>query len=177
MPTKAKSAPGRGSDNAASGTAPRGPALSARQLLEQDHRDVEAFFAEYGERDGRDGKEELALKICLALQVHARIEEEIFYPAARDAIENKGLIDEAVVEHGLAKQLVAEIEAMEIGDTMLDAKIKVLGEQVRHHIEEEEGELFPAVEATDLDLDALGQQLADRKAELFQQVAQGADPI
>ena len=114
----------------------------------------------------------LALKICLALQVHTQIEEEIFYPAVREAIDKTALIDEALVEHASAKQLIAEIEEMDAGDELYDAKVKVLGEQVSHHIEEEEDELFPEVESSDLDLEALGQKMAARKAELLK-VQQG----
>src|SRR3954452_3468534 len=134
--------------------------LSALDLLEQDHREVAGYFEQY-EDEGAD-KNAIALKICLALEVHARIEEEIFYPAAREAIEQRNLIDEALVEHASAKQLIADIEAMEADDELHDAKVKVLAEQIRHHIEEEENELFPQVRQADLDLDALGAKLAQR---------------
>ena len=146
---------------------------SALDLLEQDHRELEVYFKQY-EEEGSD-KEALALKICLALEVHARIEEEIFYPAARDVIENRELVAQAIVEHASAKQLIADIEAMEAGDELHEAKVKVLTEQIRHHVEEEETELFPEVRETGLDLEALGQQLAKRKAELFEQLAAGED--
>ena len=92
------------------------------------------------------------------MTVHTQIEEEIFYPAAREAIEKSELIDEAIVEHGSAKQLIAEIEEMDTGDELYDAKVKVLGEQVRHHVEEEEDELFPGIESSELDLEALGKK-------------------
>ena len=123
---------------------PSTPKNSALTLLEQDHREVDAYFEEYEKAQG-EAKEAVALKICLALQVHAQIEEEIFYPAVRDVIENGELLDEAIVEHAAAKQLIAEIEAMEVGDQLRDAKVKVLGEQIRHHVQEEEGELFPQI--------------------------------
>src|SRR3954466_1127349 len=116
-------------------------AISALDLLEEDHTQVESLFEEFEQLDNVEEKEELALKICLALQVHAQIEEEIFYPAVRDVIENRELLDEAIVEHAAAKQLISEIEAMEVGDQLRDAKVKVLGEQIRHHVQEEEGEL------------------------------------
>jgi hemerythrin superfamily protein len=151
-------------------------ASSAIDLLEEDHRLVEGFFEEYETLDAAPEKELLGLKICLALQVHAQIEEEIFYPAAREAIEKAELIDEAIVEHAAAKQLIAEIESMEASDQLYDAKVKVLGEQVSHHIEEEEDELFPQVKSSELDLDALGKKMAERKATLFQQVADGGEP-
>jgi hemerythrin superfamily protein len=149
-------------------TAPaRTEEMSAIDLLEEDHRQVEGFFDEYEELEDASDKNELAVKICTALQAHTEIEEGIFYPAAREAIENPELIDEAIVEHASAKQLIAEIENMKPGDELYDAKLKVLQEQVLHHVEEEEGELFPQVEASELDLDALGQKMAERKAALL----------
>ncbi len=108
----------------------------------------------------------LVTKICLALKVHTQIEEELFYPPARDKTGDDDLLDEAIVEHMGAKNLIAELEAMKPGQSLYDAKVKVLGEQVRHHVEEEEEELFPEVRETDLNLDALGAKLAARKAEL-----------
>ena len=147
-------------------------ATSALDLLEADHTEVEGYFEQYEQLEDAAEKEELALKICLALQVHAQVEEEIFYPAARDAIEKTELIDEAVVEHASAKQLIAEIEQMDAGDELYDAKVKVLCEQVSHHIEEEEDELFPELESSELDLEALGKKMADRKTALLQQATE-----
>jgi hemerythrin superfamily protein len=154
-----------------------GANASALSMLQQDHREVEAYFDEYETLTGGDQKEALAVKICLALQVHTRIEEEIFYPEARGAIDNPELIDEAIVEHTAAKQLIAEIEAMEVGDQLLDAKIKVLGEQIRHHVEEEEKELFPKLQNAKLDLDALGREMAALKQELVAEVIKGGDAL
>jgi hemerythrin-like domain-containing protein len=102
----------------------------------------------------------------MTLRVHTQIEEEMFYPAAREAIEKTELIDEALVEHASAKQL---IEDMDTEDELYDAKVKVLGEQVSHHIEEEEDELFPEVESSELDLEALGKKMAARKAALLKE--------
>ena len=145
--------------------------MSAIDLLEEDHRQVEDLFDEYEKVEDVSEKEQLALKICMALQVHTRIEEEIFYPAARETIEKPELIDEAIVEHASAKQLISEIEDMEPGEELYDAKVKVLQEQVLHHVEEEEGELFPQVEASELNLEAVGKKMAERKAALLKQVA------
>lgn len=146
--------------------------ISALSLLEQDHREVEGYFKKFETLKNRQEKETLALQICLALQVHAQIEEEIFYPAARGAIENPELIDEAIVEHAAAKQLIAEIEAMEVGDQLMDAKVKVLGEQIRHHVEEEENELFPQLQGGKLDLNGLGQEMDTLKQELLNEVVE-----
>src|SRR4051795_5059081 len=143
--------------------------VSALDLLEEDHQEVDGFFDEYETLEDAREKERMALKICLALTVHTQIEEEIFYPAAREAIEKSELIDEAIVEHASAKQLIAEIEEMDAGDELYDAKVKVLSEQVRHHVEEEEDELFPEIESSELDLEALGKKMAARKAALLKE--------
>ncbi|HEY3619264.1 MAG TPA: hemerythrin domain-containing protein, partial [Candidatus Sulfotelmatobacter sp.] len=112
-------------------------------------------------------KAELAEKICMALKIHAQIEEEIFYPQAREATKDNDLIDEAAVEHATVKHLIGEIEAMEIGEELYDAKIRVLGEMVKHHIKEEEEELFPELESAKMDIDVVGKVLAERKEELM----------
>jgi hemerythrin superfamily protein len=144
-------------------------ARNAFDVLEEDHREVEEWFDEYDElKDSdEDRKADLAEKICLALKVHAQIEEEIFYPQAREASEDNDLIDEALVEHSTVKNLIGEIEAMEVGEQLYDAKIRVLGEMVKQHIKEEEEELFPELQSTKMDLDAVGKELAERKQELM----------
>ena len=168
MPTK-ENQPGKASERATT----TATATSALTLLEQDHREAEAYFDEYQTLKGDQEKEALALKICLALQVHAQIEEQLFYPAARVFVENAELIDVATVEHASAKQLITEIEAMEVGDQLRDAKVKVLGEQIWHHVQEEESELFPQLQDGKLDLDALGREMADLKQQLFTELAEG----
>jgi hemerythrin superfamily protein len=141
--------------------------MDAVRLLKADHREVEGFFTDYAGLDDAEEKQALADKICLALTVHATLEEEIFYPAAREQIEDDDLMDEAQVEHASAKQLIAEIQEMQAGDDLFDAKVKVLGEYVRHHVQEEEKEMFSEARDAKLDLTALGEQLAARKAELM----------
>jgi hemerythrin-like domain-containing protein len=106
----------------------------------------------------------------MALKVHTQIEEEIFYPQARQATGDNDLLDEALVEHAGAKNLIAEIEAMEVGENLYDAKIRVLGEQIKHHVKEEEEELFPEVERSKMDLAGAGAKMAKRKSELMAQV-------
>ncbi len=146
-------------------------AVNAFDLLEQDHRQVEEWFDEYDElREDDKRKGELAEKICLALEVHSRLEEEVFYPQAREATKDNDLIDEAIVEHAAVKNLIAEIEEMKVGDNLYDAKIRVLGEMVKHHIREEEEELFPELEKSKMDVDAVGRELADRKTELMSEM-------
>jgi hemerythrin superfamily protein len=146
----------------------QGASPSALELLKQDHREVEEWFDEYNElKEDDNRKGALAEKICLALKVHAQIEEDIFYPQAREATKDNDLIDEAAVEHATVKHLIGEIEGMEVGEELYDAKIRVLGEMVKHHIKEEEEELFPELVPAKMDLDAVGKELAKRKEELM----------
>ena len=138
-------------------------------LLKADHREVKAWFEQFDKSEDDAKKQELADKICQALTVHAQIEEEIFYPAAYDALDEEGddMLDEAEVEHASAKALIAEIKASAVGEPLFDAKVTVLGEYINHHVEEEEKELFPECRSSSMDLKALGEQLAARKAELM----------
>jgi hemerythrin superfamily protein len=146
----------------------RAPAgQDAIELLKADHKEVAAMFKEFESADG-DEKQQLAQQICKALTVHAQIEEEIFYPAAYDALgeEDSDLLDEAEVEHGSIKDLVEAIES-DANDDLFDAKVKVMGEWVKHHVKEEETEMFPKLQKTDMDMAAIGAELAERKAELM----------
>jgi hemerythrin superfamily protein len=146
----------------------QGASPSALELLKQDHREVEEWFDEYNElKEDDDRKRALVEKICLALKVHAQIEEEIFYPQAREATKDNDLIDEAAVEHATVKHLIGEIEGMEVDEELYDAKIRVPGEMVKHHIKEEEKELFPELVSAKMVLDAVGKELAKRKEELM----------
>lgn len=161
--SKAKPVSRSGRKNARASAKP----ADAIKLLKADHKEVKAWFKQYEDLENEADKQALADKICLALTVHTQIEEEIFYPAAREAIDDDDLLDEAEVEHASAKQLISEIQGMKVGDNLFDAKVKVLGEYVNHHVEEEETEMFPEARDSDLDLNALGDQLAARKAELM----------
>lgn len=144
-------------------------AKDAIALLKEDHRTVEKLFKQFEEAKGDGRKEKLARRICLELSIHTRIEEEIFYPACKDEVE-EDLLKEAYVEHDAAKLLIAEIEAGSgESDEFFDAKVQVLSEQIDHHVEEEEKELFPEVRKTDLDLKILGEQLSTRKRELMKE--------
>jgi hemerythrin superfamily protein len=138
-------------------------------LLKEDHRAVEKLFKEFESAKGEGRKETLARKICLELTIHTKIEEEIFYPACQGKVD-EDLLKEAFVEHDSAKLLVAEIEAGSgQSDDYFDAKVQVLSEQVEHHVEEEEKELFPEVRKAEIDLKGLGEQLAERKKELMKE--------
>ncbi|MBA5606776.1 hemerythrin domain-containing protein [Duganella sp. FT3S] len=141
----------------------------ALAVLRADHANVQALFEQYeqlGER-AHASKQKLATRICLALTQHATAEEELFYPAVRDAIaECADQVDEALVEHGSAKELIAQILAMEEGEQLYDATVKVLSELIAHHVDEEEGEIFPRVQDSELDLVALGAAIVQRKAQV-----------
>jgi hypothetical protein len=134
---------------------------NAITLLMNDHADVKEMFAKFEELSDRSkaGKKRLADAICEALTLHTRIEEEIFYPAARKALKDGDMMDEALVEHACAKELIAQIQSMDPGEELYDAKVKVLSEQIEHHVKEEETEMFPKVRTTSLDLVALGQEM------------------
>jgi hemerythrin superfamily protein len=150
-----------------SSTRSRAP-KDAIALLKADHKEVKTMVGQFNSSRSDTKKAQLAEQICSALEVHAEIEEEIFYPAARQALKRNGddLLDEAEVEHTTVKELIAKIKGGSPGDNLWEAEVKVLGEYVNHHVKEEEGEMFPKVRKTRLDLDALGEQLAQRKAEL-----------
>jgi len=140
----------------------------AVKLLKQDHREVEGWFDEYEQLDADREKLELFRKIALALKVHTQIEEEIFYPESRGEVEDD-LLDEAEVEHDSAKKLIAEIEAMKPGDELYDAKVKVLGEYIKHHVREEEqpGGIMAQAKRGGEDLEEMGERMKERKMELM----------
>lgn len=139
----------------------------ATALLRADHKLVSGLFEDYESARSTAKKKELVDKICSELSLHAQIEEEIFYPAVKAALKDKELIPEASVEHETLKNLMAQVEGKEPDGEMFDAKIKVLSEYVKHHVKEEQNEIFPKAKASKLDMLALGEQLLKRKAELI----------
>ena len=157
-PSTALSQPKRGSDGPPS-------TLDAIALLREDHRTVDRLFTEFEQAPSDAAKRKLANDICTALKVHARIEEDLFYPAVFSQA-SAPLLAEARVEHASAKDLIAQIEAGAPGEPLFDAKVKVLAEYVRHHVAEEEGELFPLSKKSGVDLAALGRDLALLKQQL-----------
>jgi hemerythrin-like domain-containing protein len=146
----------------------------AIELLKQDHDKVEKAFKQFEKLDREDEEAcaELVRTVCEDLKVHTTLEEEIFYPAARDAIDDDDILNEAAVEHETAKMLIEQLENMQPDDPNYHATFTVLGEYVRHHVKEEESEMFPQVKKSDLDLDALGEQMRARKEELAGQTAE-----
>jgi hemerythrin-like domain-containing protein len=159
MPTSSQSSPSRSPD------------MDATQLLMAEHREAEELFEQFkqlSERGENDQKMLVAAQICAALEIHMQIEEEILYPAARNAFdeEEQDIVDEAVVEHSGARELVEQLKGMSSAEPLYDSKVHVLGEYIQHHIQEEEKEFFPKLRRTDLDLKEIGRQLAAREREL-----------
>jgi hemerythrin superfamily protein len=150
----------------------RAPGKDAIALLKADHRQVSEWFAQYAKARTDDRKLDLATRICNALTIHMRIEEDIFYPAFLEATEDEDLHHEAEIEHDGAKKLIAAIEASGPDDGYFDAKVKVLSEMIKHHVKEEEqpGGMFAEARKSDMDLAALGQALAARKEELADEI-------
>ena len=154
----------------------RMPAKDAIALLKEDHRKVEDLFEKYETARGK--KAEIAKKICMELIIHTMVEEEIFYPACREAGVDSDMMDEANVEHDGAKVLIAELEAGSPDDEFYDAKVKVLSEEIKHHVKEEEkrGGIFTEARQQELDLEALGEKIAARKEELKAQFEKNGLP-
>ena len=138
----------------------------AIQLLKDDHRKVGAMFDRYERTRGDEPKERLARTICEELRVHAKVEEEIFYPAVREAIKDDDLMNEAQVEHASAKDLIGQIEGSSPSEENYDALVKVLGEYIKHHVKEEESDMFKQARQSKLDLAELGERMSQRKREL-----------
>jgi hemerythrin superfamily protein len=137
---------------------------------------VKALFSEFDklkEEDDDGSKAELVSQICKELTIHAAIEEEIFYPAVREAVNELDLMDEALVEHAGAKSLIAQLEEMEPTDDLYDAKVTVLREQIEHHVKEEEGEMFKRTKEAEVDTETLGKKMMERKIELIGELGLG----
>lgn len=144
----------------------------AAKMLIEDHRKVQKMFEEFkklGDGDEEE-KEDLVRTACTELRIHAMLEEEIVYPTVREELDEKSLVDEAEVEHTVAKQLIGELEEMSPDEELYDAKFTVLGEYVNHHIKEEENELFPQAKRAKVDMRALGAQIKKRKQELVEEI-------
>lgn len=149
---------------------------SATDLLRHDHREVERLLKQFESAGGEDAQREIVNTVCTELLVHTQIEEDLFYPAVRQAIDAQDTMDEAEVEHASVKQLIAELGRMKPGDNLYDAKVMVLSEYVKHHVKEEEDEMFPMVEKSEIDLEALGEELALLKQDLKQELEHARKP-
>jgi len=149
---------------------PAKKAVDAIALLKADHRKVESLFAKFEKAKDTGRKRDIASEICLELRVHAQIEEDVFYPGCRAEGVDEDLMNEAYVEHDGAKVLIAEIEKSDPNDQYYDAKVKVLSEQIKHHVKEEEkkqGNMFARARKAGVDVKALGEKMAAEKAELI----------
>jgi hemerythrin superfamily protein len=155
-------------DDSAEAAAKDAEAMSATDLLKKDHRTVSALFRKLEDTEEEAEKVALAQEICTELTIHAEIEERVFYPAARQQLEEESeeLVDEAAVEHRSLKMLIAEIDGSHADDELFDANLKVLKEYVEHHVKEEENEMFPRLKASDFDNEGVGAKLAEAKEEL-----------
>ena len=142
-------------------------------MLVADHKKVKKLFSEFEklkDDGGDEDKSAIVEQICNELKVHAELEEEIFYPAVRKAIDDADLMDEALVEHAGAKELIAQLEEASPNDDLYDAKVTVLGEQIAHHVKEEEGEMFPQAKKAKVDTEALGATMLKRKMALMEEM-------
>ncbi len=145
------------------------PTQGALDLLKADHQKISEAFTRFERNRAHSSaaeKQDLVDRVCIELTIHAAVEEEIFYPAVRLASDAGDVIDQASIEHRSIKQLVGELERMEPEDALYDAKFKVLGEYVRHHVKEEENEIFPKARKAEIDLQAMGGRILERKREL-----------
>ncbi|GAA4341417.1 hemerythrin domain-containing protein [Pigmentiphaga soli] len=147
-------------------TIPADQRLAIGMLLD-DHRSAKKHFKAFEQASSDDEKGQIAREVCMELTAHTQLEEELFYPFLRDVPGLEDMLDEAVVEHASAKDLIAQIQAMQPGDDLFDAKVTVLGEYINHHVGEEEGELFPKVIAKKVDMRELGERMKARKEELM----------
>ena len=142
---------------------------SATQILKRDHKKVEGLFGKFDKAKNASAKKKVCEQVIQELEVHAQIEEEIFYPAVRQNIGEEDLVKEAKQEHDEAKRIMAELKSGNLDDEELDSKFAELVEGVQHHVEEEEGEMFPKVEESDMDLQEYGTQMTKRRNELLKQ--------
>jgi hemerythrin-like domain-containing protein len=165
--SRAKSAPRK-----TAGEARQPRAQDAIALLRADHKAVTEMFDKFEKMKGdTPQKKALVERICNELEVHTKIEEEIFYPTVRPVLKDDDMMDEATVEHAGAKDLIAQLRGMNPGEELYDAKVTVLSEYIKHHVKEEQNEMFPKVKKTKLDLKELGERLKQRKGELMTNIA------
>ena len=145
-------------------------------MLKADHKKVAQLFTEFEKLNEAEGADDemasVVEQICTELKIHAQIEEEIFYPAAREAIDEEDLVDEAEAEHADAKELIAQLESLDPGDDKYEETVELLNEESEHHVKEEEGELFPKVAEAQLDTNELGRKMMQRKEELMAELGE-----
>ena len=153
-------------------------AQDAIAMLTADHKKVKRLFADFDKlKDAGSDEDKASIvdQICNELKIHTELEEEIFYPAVRKAIDDGDLMDEALVEHAGAKDLIAQLEDARPEDDLYDAKVTVLGEQIQHHVKEEEGDMFPKAKKAKVDTEALGATMLKRKITLMEKMGMNDD--
>jgi hemerythrin superfamily protein len=140
---------------------------NATQMIRQDHKKVEGLFKKFAQTQGSQAKRRLAENAMAELEVHAALEEEIFYPAVKNEVDDgSSMVQEAIEEHQTVKQLISELKGMQEADEEFESQFSQLMENVQHHVEEEESEMLPKVEESELDLNSLGQKMSQRKQEM-----------
>jgi hemerythrin superfamily protein len=167
MPTSTKKAAGAAAEQ------------DAIAMLMADHKRVKKLFSDFDklkEEGSNEDKSAIVEQVCNELKIHTELEEEIFYPAVRKAIDDADLMDEALVEHAGAKDLIAQLEDASPDDDLYDAKVTVLGEQIDHHVKEEEGDMFPKAKKAKVDTAALGATMLKRKMALMEKMGLNEDP-
>lgn len=142
---------------------------NATQLIRRDHKKVDGLFTKFEQAKKPDAKQRICQQAIQELEVHAKLEEEIFYPAVKKHLGEEEMLQEAKEEHQEAKSIMAELKKMNADDEQFEEKFSELVEGVKHHVEEEEGEMLPKVEGSDMDLADIGEQMAERKEELLEQ--------
>ncbi len=177
MPTAATTSPKKTAPRKSAAAKPvatrsTGKKTDAISLLKDDHKKVKKLFKDFGKMKDKASdadKEALVAEICKELSVHAQVEEEIFYPAVRKAIDDEDLMDEATVEHASAKDMIAQLQTLPVSDPLYDAKVTVLGEYVDHHVQEEQDEMFVKAKKAKVDMETLGKKMASRKRALLKE--------
>lgn len=143
---------------------------SATQLIRRDHKKVDGLFNKFEEAKKADAKKRICEQVIEELEIHTKLEEEIFYPAVRKHLGEEEMLEEAKQEHQRAKEIMRELKKMNAEDDQLEGKFSELVDVVTHHVEEEQGEMLPKVEESDMDLEDIGEQMAERRKELMEQM-------
>jgi hemerythrin HHE cation binding domain-containing protein len=149
---------------------------SATQLIRRDHKKVDGLFNKFTETKKPDGKQRICEQVIQELEIHAKLEEEIFYPAVRKHVGEEDMLEEAKQEHQQAKEIMRELKKMKAGDEQFEDKFSELVEGVKHHVEEEEGEMLPKAEESEMDLQDIGEQMTERREELLEQMQSKSAP-
>lgn len=142
----------------------------ATQLIRRDHKKVDGLFGRFERSKKADAQQRICAQVTQELEIHAKLEEEIFYPAVKKHVGEDDMLQEAKQEHQQAKEIIAELKKMSAEDEQFEEKFSELVEAIKHHVEEEEGELLPKVEESDMDLLEIGEQMAERKEELLEEI-------